>query len=74
MKLLTREEHTRRLCTFYQANYDQRKTDVWYEQPAVNVWVFGQGDKIITLKSHLLTGEVVCREETKRKGADACLL
>lgn len=65
MKMLTKEELTRRLCAFYRANFDQRKTEVWYEQPAANVWVFGQGDKIFTLKCHLLNGEVTQRVEKK---------
>ena len=65
MKMLTKEELTRKLCAFYQANFDQRKTEVWFEQPAANVWVFGQGNKIITLKCHLISGEVTQRVENK---------
>ena len=56
--MLTKEKLNESLAEFYKKRYGERDTDIWYEQPAVNVWVFGRDDKIITLKSHILTGEV----------------
>ena len=58
MNILNKEMYTKILHEYYLTHYGDRKTDVWYEQPAVNVWVFSRDNKIITLKSHVLTGEV----------------
>ncbi len=58
MGILEKEQLQDALCAYYNTHYGARDTDVWYEQPAVNVWVFGRDGKIITLKSHILTGEV----------------
>jgi len=44
-------------------DYGERDTDIWYPQPAVNVWVFGREGKIIALKSHILTGIVTEKSE-----------
>ena len=46
------------LYEYYKENYGEKETDVWYEQPSLNVWVFGRDNKIITLKCHILSGEV----------------
>ena len=56
--MFNKELYNRNLYNYYMENYGERDTDVWYEQPAVNVWVFGRDGKIITLKSHILTGEI----------------
>lgn len=53
-----KEIYAKHLKAFYIEHYGAKETDIWYEQPAVNVWVFGRDGKIITLKSHILTGEV----------------
>ena len=53
-----KELYNRNLYKYYVENYGERDTDIWYEQPAVNVWVFGRDGKIITIKSHILTGEI----------------
>lgn len=58
MAILTKEQFNNYLYEYYKEHYGERDTDKWYEQPAVNVWVFGRDGKIITLKSHILTGEV----------------
>lgn len=58
MSIFDKEKYTKNLYEYYQKNYGELDTDIWYEQPAVNVWVFGRDNKIITLKSHILTGEV----------------
>ena len=58
MKILDKENFNRNLYEYYVKQYGERDTDKWYEQPAVNVWVFGRDGKIITLKSHILTGVV----------------
>lgn len=58
MGILTKEQCAEKLHEYYMKNYGERDTDKWYEQPAVNVWVFRRDNRIITLKSHILTGEV----------------
>lgn len=56
--ILKKEKFDKCLLQYYLKNYGEKETDVWYEQPAVNVWVFGRDGKIITLKSDVRTGEV----------------
>lgn len=58
MAILEKEKLEQYLNEYYEEHFGRQDTDIWYEQPAVNVWVFGRGGKIITLKSHLLTGVV----------------
>ena len=58
MAILDKEKLEQCLNEYYEEHYGRQNTDIWYEQPAVNVWVFGRDGKIITLKSHLLTGAV----------------
>lgn len=58
MGLLNKEQFNEYLYKYYTEHFGEKETDVWYEQPAVNVWVFNRDGKIITLKSHILTGEV----------------
>lgn len=56
--VFNKDLYIKNLNAFYMEHYGEKKTDIWYEQPAVNVWVFGRDGKIITLKSHVLTGAV----------------
>ena len=58
MGFLDKEKHAVNLHKYYVEKYGERETDTWYEQPAVNVWVFCRDKTIVTLKSHVLTGEV----------------
>lgn len=58
MNILNKEMYAKNLREYYMMHYGEKETDIWYEQPAVNVWVFGRDNKIITLKSHVLMGEV----------------
>ena len=58
MGILTKEQYSKYLYEYYKENFGERNTDIWYDQPAVNVWVFGRDGKIIALKSHILTGKV----------------
>lgn len=59
MIILTREQCGKRLAAYYSEKYGERDTDVWYDQPAANVWVFRRDDSVISLKCHILTGDVV---------------
>jgi len=61
--LLEKSQMSQYLYNYYKENYGELETDKWYEQPAVNVWVFGRDEKVITLKCHVLTGEVEAKEE-----------
>ena len=56
--ILDKEIHAKKLREYYLENYGEKETDIWYEKPAVNVCVFGRDNCIITLISHILTGEV----------------
>lgn len=57
-KILTEKQLHNRLDKYYKKHYGERDTDGWYVNPAVNVWMFERDGKIITLKCHILTGEV----------------
>ncbi len=57
-QILKKEQFNEYLRKYYLEQYGERDTDVWYEQPAVNVWVFGRDDKIIAIKSDILSGEI----------------
>ena len=63
MGLLEKKEMNQFLQDFYKEHYGELETDKWFEQPAVNVWVFERDGKIITLKCHILTGKVSVKEE-----------
>lgn len=63
MGFLDKEMYNANLYKYYKEHYGERDTDIWYEQPAANVCVFGRDRKVITLKSHILTGEVEAKEE-----------
>ena len=58
MNILTKDEFNQKLHEYYLEHYGERDTDVWYDQPAVNVWVFKRDGKYISLKAHILTGEI----------------
>lgn len=58
MGILEKEKLTQYLYDHYCTYWGNNNSDIWYDQPAVNVWVFCRGNKIITLKAHILTGEV----------------
>lgn len=63
MSFFNKQMYAKNVREYYIKHYGLKDTDVWYEQPAVNVWVFGRGGKVITLQSHILTGEVTERVE-----------
>ena len=63
MSLLEKQEISQYLYDYYKATYGELESDKWFEQPAVNVWVFERNGKIITLKCHVLTGKVEAKEE-----------
>lgn len=56
--IFNKELYAKKLREYYLEKYKEKETDIWYEQPGVNVWVFGRENKIITLKSDIRTGEV----------------
>lgn len=58
MSFFDKEKYNNALREYYETHYGYLETDVWYEQPGVNVWVFGRENQIITLKSDILSGEV----------------
>ena len=59
MEILPQDRISDCLWQYYLYNYGDDGTDVWYAQPADNVWVFGKNGKTITLKCHMLTGIVM---------------
>lgn len=58
MKVLTEKQLHNRLNKYYKKHYGELDTDEWYVNPAVNVWKFIRDNEIITLKCHILTGEI----------------
>lgn len=58
MNFLDKEMYDKNLREYYVLRYGERETDIWYEDPAVNVRTFRRDGLIITLKSHILTGKV----------------
>ena len=58
MGILEKKVMNQCLYDYYKENYGELDTDKWFEQPAVNVWVFEREGKRITLKCHILTGKV----------------
>ncbi len=66
MRILDKNEIHQHLADFYKEKYGELDTDHWFQQPAVNVCVFERDEEIITLKCHILTGEVKAMTE-KRK-------
>lgn len=58
MKTLTEKQLHNRLNKYYKNVYGESDFDEWYVNPAVNVWMFVRDGKIITLKCHMLTGEI----------------
>ena len=58
MAFLTKEQFNNCLYNYYVEHYGEEETDIWCEPPAVNVWTFKRGNRYISLKAHVLTGEV----------------
>ena len=66
MKILSKERLEQCLFNHYKAVCVERESDVWYESPASNVIVFERDGRFISLKAHILTGEVT--EYIEEKG------
>ena len=67
MKILTKEDFNKKLYEYYIEHYGERESDEWFEQPAVNVWVFKRDNQFISLKAHILTGEIEVLIEEEKK-------
>ena len=63
VEILTKRQIAEILRKYYIEHYGTNDADIWYEQPAANVWIFSRNGKIITLKCHILTGMVTRTEE-----------
>ena len=59
--MLTREQIDSRLKRYYEANYGEYGKDIWFEIPAANVWMFVHDERLITLRCHVVSGEVAER-------------
>lgn len=58
IKMLSKEEFRDILFAYYKEHYGVDYDDVWYDTTGVNVASFGRGDRLITLKCHVLNGSV----------------
>ena len=67
-KILTKDELEEKIWEYYIEHYGEDEGDVWFDLPAVNVRTFLRDSKYITLKSHILTGEVEEYVECLRTG------
>ena len=63
MNILDNEHINNCLHKYYKEHYGELDTDIWYEQPATNVWVFKRNNSYIILKCHILTGVVTAYVE-----------
>lgn len=57
-RILTKEELDQQLKDYYRSRFGQRDTDRWYETSAVNTKAFARDGELISLRCHILTGEV----------------
>lgn len=57
-RILTKEELDECLRKYYEERFGEEEPEEWFEQPALNVRCFKQNGKYISLKAHILTGEV----------------
>lgn len=57
-KILTKNQFDELIYKYYVKHYGERESDVWLEPPATNVCTFLRDGKYISLKSHILTGEI----------------
>ena len=64
MGILTKNELNKKLYEYYEEHYGERDSDEWFEPPATNVWIFKRDNKYISLKAHILSGEVEESVET----------
>jgi hypothetical protein len=67
-KILTKDELEEKIWEYYIEHYGEDEGDVWFDPTAVNVRTFLRDSKYITLKSHILTGEVEEHVECLRTG------
>lgn len=58
MDILTKDELNKKLYEYYVEHYGEMDNDEWFDPPAVNVWLFKRDNKYISLKAHILNGEV----------------
>lgn len=57
-KILTKDECGDIIYKYYLENYGERESDVWFEPPAANVRTFLRDGKYISIKCHILTGNI----------------
>lgn len=57
-RILKKEELNQKLYEYYIEHYGEKESDIWFDQPAVNVWVFKRDNQYISLKAHILSGKV----------------
>lgn len=68
-KILTKEELDAKLRKYYEEHYGESDTDEWLEQLAANVWCFKRGDQYVSLKAHILSGEIQVYVEDEENGS-----
>ncbi len=57
-KILTKDECGDIIYKYYLENYGERESDVWFEPPAANVRTFLRDGMYISIKCHILTGNI----------------
>ena len=57
-KILTKDQFDELIYKYYVEHYGERESDIWLDPPAANVRTFLRDSKYISLKSHILTGEI----------------
>lgn len=67
-KILSEKQLHNRLDKYYKKHFGERDTDEWAVNPAKNVWMFVRDNEVITLKCHIISGEVTESIKPYNKG------
>lgn len=62
-RILTKPELRERLMEYYRQVCGPKDTDRWYDTTAANVKMFARDGALISLRCHILTGEVTATTE-----------
>ena len=57
-KILTKDRFDELIFKYYAEHFGERESDIWLDSSAINVRTFSRDGKYISLKSHILTGEI----------------
>lgn len=65
MAIIDKNIISQKLETYYKEHFGDSASDIWYENPAVNVRLFERDRKLITLKLNIRDGSIEERSMDK---------